>query len=159
MIASDRPLVNRLTCPSLGSRYILMWQCRQQEQAKPAIRIKWFSNSIFNVKKIFTYLVTIICWINRFCRRFFPSLSWLLVCYLPQKISSCNILSAKVSLLAVVASHWIWLVGFPPTVRSAVVIICNCVVDVWMWLPTLRESQFRECENKTISFIFLACVW
>ena len=54
MIASNRPLGNRLTCPSLGSRYILMWQCRQQEPAKPAIRIKRFSNSIFNVKKIFT---------------------------------------------------------------------------------------------------------
>ena len=56
MIAPDRPLVNRLTCPSLGLRYILMRRCRQQEPAKPAIRIKRFANSLFNVKKIFAYL-------------------------------------------------------------------------------------------------------
>ena len=53
MIAPDRPLVNRFTCPSLGLRYMLMRQCRQQEPAKPAIRVKRFSSSIFNVKKIF----------------------------------------------------------------------------------------------------------
>ena len=42
---------------------------------------------------------------------------------------------------------------------SAVVLIFSSVVDVWSWLPTLRESQLwnlnsgRECENiKTISF-------
>ena len=52
MIAPDRLLVIRFTCPSLGLRYILMWQWSQQEPAKPAIRIKLFSNSIFNVKKI-----------------------------------------------------------------------------------------------------------
>ena len=46
MIASDRPLVNRLTCPSLGLREILMRRCRQRELAKPAIRIERFSNSI-----------------------------------------------------------------------------------------------------------------
>ena len=39
--------------------------------------------------------------------------------------------------------------------RSAVVLVSSCVVDIWSWLPTLLESQFRECENKTISVTFL----
>ena len=51
VIAPNRPLVNRFTCRSLGLRYIVMRRCRQQEPAKPAIRIKRFSNSTFNVQK------------------------------------------------------------------------------------------------------------
>ena len=55
----------------------------------------------------------------------------------------------------------LWLVGFPTTMRSAVVLICSCVVDVWMWLPTLLECQFRECADEIVYFIlfyFIFCM-
>ena len=69
-----------------------MRRCRQREPAKPAITIERFSNSIFNVKKIFAYSATIICWICRFCRRFFRLFhNYVLLC--AAKTSSCNILS------------------------------------------------------------------
>ena len=53
---------------------------------------------------------------------------------------------------------------------SAMVLIGGCVVDICSWLPTLLESQFGECENKTISLLFFCmrlislryhenCVW
>ena len=84
--------IRRTPCIKRTLQHTILMRCRQREPAKLAIRIERFFNSIFNVKKIFVYSATIICWICGFCRRFFPFFhDYILLS--AAKISSCNILS------------------------------------------------------------------
>ena len=86
MIASERPLVNRLTCPSLGCINAAVPSAGAGETGDKN-RAILHANSILNVKKIFAYSATIICLICGFCRRFFPFLPYMTIfCYLPQNL-------------------------------------------------------------------------
>ena len=44
----------------------------------------------------------------------------------------------------------LWLVGFPASMRSAVVLISSSVVDVRSWLSTLLESQFWNLSSGSV---------
>ena len=86
MIASERPLVNRLTCSSLGCINAAVPSVGAGETGDKN-RAILHANSILNVKKIFAYSATIICLICGFCRRFFPFLPYMTIfCYLPQNL-------------------------------------------------------------------------